>query len=202
MWFASCASRQPAWNAQAIEATLVSVNHEPSLEDWYLERLEKRPKSQLCQPISTDVEGFTKIGSMWIGLTYDLQNTLDADYVLTAPGGASLVAMEELRQAHRVLITAQTLIWGPIKPLRTVASPAPILIPGRKTVRVLFEIEYEMFDTDFPCFRRTDWTESAQESFVRQQFAGVEEFVLFDKTSRYRIELQVRRNAPPIVTTR
>jgi hypothetical protein len=191
VWLAAAVPHQQRWNSKAITATLVTIEHEAELEGWYLDELEARSSStRPCHPLPPPIDGSTRIGSMWVGLTYDLQNTSNTDYVLATPQSADIVTMEELRGKHALVLT-QALVWGPKRPLIDWVGSARILIPAHETVRVVFETDHEIFDADFPCFVQTEWTSSNQRKFVEQVLSRVKKFVLFDKVHRYRIALPV-----------
>jgi len=191
VWLAAPMPHQPSWNSKAITATLVTIQQEPELEGWYLDELEARSSgTRPCKPIPPPIDGSTRIGSMRISLIYDLQNTSNADYVLATPQSADIVQMEELRGKHALAMT-QALAWGPKQPLIDWVGSARILIPAHETVRVVFEIEHEIFDAHFPCFVQSEWTPAAQRKFVEQVLSHLEKFMLFDKVHHYRIELPV-----------
>jgi hypothetical protein len=194
-WFNT---RPKPWKNEAIKAHLVHTTWYPSFNDSYLKEPSKHRSGELAendsqQPLKLPKRFVRFLGTMWVQVLFDLENTTAYDYTLQAPTDYGLVRMQKLKSSNG-LVTGNLIIWSAEQGgnFSAIGGDNSILIPARQTVRVRFSNQYSISEDDDPN-RRRDWgNNEVQKQFVREMLRDIDSFVILDETSRYRIELPLQ----------
>jgi hypothetical protein len=186
-------SRPKSWNSDAIRAHFNQSDSFVTLEDWYQKELKKGAFVQL----PSVPNGFhADLGKMTLQLSYDLENTTRSDYTLQPPSSSDLIPMQRL-MASKTLTDAKGLKWSVAESQNHlwVTDPKAVLIPAQQTVRVSFNMDYDLTDENSDAVKVTDWNGGGvQKKIARNLVQGVDAFILIDDTHRYQIELPLKNS--------
>jgi hypothetical protein len=108
--------------------------------------------------------------------SYDLENVTDSEYRLSAGPGVAL--MEQLKSD------------GSLRSQDSIRINNPVILPAKSHGRVNLQVARPFnWPSQIAAGQVGPFTQEKFRSFVGKEVSNVQEFVLFDETSRYKIEL-------------
>lgn len=108
--------------------------------------------------------------------SYDLENATDSEYRLT--GGPEMALMEQLKSD------------GSLRSQDSIRIDNPVFLPAKSHGRVNLQVARPFnWPSQIASGQVGPFTQEKFRSFVGKEVSNVQEFILFDETSRYKIEL-------------
>jgi hypothetical protein len=108
--------------------------------------------------------------------SYDLENATDSEYRLRV--GPEVTLMEQLKSD------------GSLRSQDSIRVDSPVFLPAKSRGRVSLQVARPFnWPSQIAAGQVGPFTQEKFRSFVAKEVSNVQEFVLFDETSRYKIEL-------------
>jgi hypothetical protein len=108
--------------------------------------------------------------------SYDLENATDSEYRLTV--GPEVALMEQLKSD------------GSLRSQDSIRIDSPVFLPAKSRGRVSLQVARPFnWPSQIAAGQVGPFTQEKFRSFVAKEVSNVQEFILFDEASRYKIEL-------------